>query len=166
MFQVQGFGELQAKLDRVVREYPFESEQLLTKTGNKFRTHVKQITPDGGNPNKKRKLLKSYRVSKVQGYGLDLYVEFRSTAPHFHLVERGHKIVAPYTSYGVRMKRANETMKKNEGKQKTFNMKKYKKSTGGRVAGKYMVKTTALKFQNEFPKDVEKMVNKFVRELN
>lgn len=137
MIEFKGINEIQTKMQHVINNYPDESEDLLIKMGNKFRTHVKQITPDSGEPSK-RKLIKSYRVSKVQGYGKDRYVEFRSTAPHFHLIERGHRIV---TRGGM--------------------------DTGKRVEGKFMVKSTALKFQNgEYPKDVERMVNRMVKKLN
>ena len=90
--EIQGLDTMQKKLRYVATKYPYESEILLKKMSNKFRTSVKRRTPDSGLQSK-RKLMKSYRVSKVQGAGKDLYVEFRSTSPHFHLVERGHKIV-------------------------------------------------------------------------
>lgn len=152
MVEITGLDTLSKKLQHLVNNYPKESEELLVKMGNKFRNHVKDLTPDGGNPNSKRKLMKSYRVSKVQGYGSDRFVEFRSTAPHFHLIERGHEIKPP------------KTQPKNKKRRKitTANRKKYSKGKS-RVEGKFMVKKTTLQFQNEFPTDVEKMVNKMVR---
>ena len=107
--EITGLDTIQKKLNYVATKYPYESEILLKKIGNKFRNSVKRRTPDSGFQSK-RKLMKSYRVSKVQGAGKDLYVEFISTSPHFHLVERGHKIVD-----------------------------KNGRDTGKRVAGKHMV---------------------------
>ena len=133
--EIQGLDTMQKKLRYVAIHYPYESEVLLTKMGNKFRTSVKRRTPDSGLQSK-RKLMKSYRVSKVQGAGKDLYVEFRSTSPHFHLVERGHKIVD-----------------------------KNCRDTGKRVEGKHMVEQTALEYQKAFPKEVEKMVDKLLKGL-
>lgn len=133
--EVSGLDTMQKKLKYVATHYPYESELLLKKMGNKFRASVKRRTPDSGLQSK-RKLMKSYRVSKVQGAGKDLYVEFRSTSPHFHLVERGHKIVD-----------------------------KNGRDTGKRVEGKYMVEKTALEYQKTFPKEVEKMVDSLIRGL-
>ena len=132
---INGLDTMQKQLNYISTRYPYESEILLTKMGNKFRNSVKKRTPDSGLQSK-RKLVKSYRVSKVQGVGKDLYVEFRSTSPHFHLVERGHKIVD-----------------KNGG------------DTGKRVQGKFMVEQTALEYQKAFPKEVEKMIDNLLRGL-
>ena len=133
--QINGLDTIQKKLKYVATHYPYESEILLKKMGNKFRTSVKRRTPDSGLQSK-RKLMKSYRVSKVQGAGKDLYVEFRSTSPHFHLVERGHKIVD-----------------------------KNGRDTGKRVEGKFMVEQTVFEYQKAFPKEVEKMVDKLLKGL-
>ena len=134
-FEVSGLDTMKKKLNYISTRYPYESEVLLTNMGNKFRASVKRRTPDSGLQSK-RKLMKSYRVSKVQGAGKDLYVEFRSTSPHFHLVERGHKIVD-----------------------------KNGRDTGKRVAGKHMVEQTALEYQKAFPKEVERMVDKLLKGL-
>ena len=133
--EISGLDTMQKKLNYVASKYPYESEVLLKKVGNKFRNSVKKKTPDSGLQSK-RKLMKSYRVSKVQGVGKDLFVEFRSTSPHFHLVERGHKIVD-----------------------------KNGKDTGKRVQGKHMVAQTALEYQKAFPKEVEKMVDSLLKGL-
>ena len=133
--EIQGLDTLQQKLNYISNRYPYESEVLLTKVGNKFRNSVKKRTPDSGYESK-RKLVKFYRVSKVQGAGKDLYVEFRSTSPHFHLVERGHRIV-----------------------------NKKGRDTGKRVQGKFMVEQTVLEYQKAFPKEVEKMVDKLLKGL-
>ena len=132
---MRGLDTLQKKLNTISNCYPYESELLLTKMGNKFRNSVKARTPES-NTISKRKLIKSYRVSKVQGVGKDLFVEFRSTSPHFHLVERGHRIVD-----------------------------KNGRDTGKRVQGKFMVEQTALEYQKTFPKEVEKMVDRMLRGL-
>ncbi|WP_410497034.1 HK97 gp10 family phage protein [Cellulosilyticum sp. ST5] len=133
--EIQGLDTMQKKLNYISTRYPYESEILLTKMGNKFRNSVKKKTPDSG-VTSKRKLMKSYRVSRVKGAGKDLYVEFRSTSPHFHLVERGHKVVD-----------------------------KNGRDTGKRVQGKFMVEQTALEYQKSFPKEVEKMVDNLLRGL-
>lgn len=137
VFQLHGLTDLQKKLSFVSKSYPEESEVLLTKMGNQFRKEVKMKTPERPHGISKKKLINSYKVSKVRGYGKDRYVEFRSTSPHFHLVERGHRIVT----------------------------KGSKQDTEKIVQGKYMVKRTSLEFQEEFPEQVEKMVNRMVKKL-
>ena len=133
--EIQGLDTLQKKLNYISTRYPYESEILLGRMGNKFRNSVRKKTPDSGVASK-RKLMKSYRVSKAQGAGKDLYVEFRSTSPHFHLVERGHKIID-----------------------------KNGRNTGKRAQGKFMVEQTALEYQKAFPKEVERMVDNLLRGL-
>ena len=59
-FDVSGLDTIQKKLNYVATKYPYESEILLTKMGNKFRNSVKKKTPDSGLQSK-RKLMKSYR---------------------------------------------------------------------------------------------------------
>lgn len=134
-FELKGLDTLEQKLSYVAQNYPYESEILLARMGNNFRKAVKAKTPDSGEDSK-RKLMKSYKVSKVQGTGKDLYVEFRSTSPHFHLMERGHEVV-----------------------------KKNGETTGKRQGGKFMVEQTALEYQKEFPKEVECMVNRLIKGL-
>ena len=140
VFELNGLTDLQKKLSFVSKNYPDESEKLLTKMGNQFRKEVKKKTPERPHGTSKKKLINSYKVSRVKGYGKDLYVEFRSTSPHFHLVERGHRIVVS-----------------GRGRKK--------RDPGKRVAGKYMVKRTTLEFEKELPQQAEKMVNRVVKKL-
>lgn len=85
-FELKGLDELKEKLEKALKEYPDKAEEKLEDIAKKFRKSVVQKTPKGPTGN----LKKSYRLSKVQQMGRVLFIEFRSTAPHFHLVERGH----------------------------------------------------------------------------
>lgn len=129
IFKLNGLDDIGKKMQFVADNYPYESEEMLTKMGNQFRKAVKEKTPESKS-NHKRKLMKSYKISKPTGYGKDISIEFRSSAPHFHLLERGHG-----------------------------------KKNGGSTAGVGMVENTVKEFQNEFPKGVEKMVDKMVKGL-
>lgn len=105
--EIHGLDDIQKQIGYIVANYPYESETLLKQMGNKFRKSVKDRTPEHkvskaklakeielyGEGGKKKTLKNSYKVSQVKGYGKDLYVEFHSTSPHFHLVERGHNLV-------------------------------------------------------------------------
>jgi hypothetical protein len=88
-------GELDAfrqQLAEVANEYPATAEKHLRRIGNKFKKIIKEKSPDSGQ-NHKNKLNKSWK-SEVKGFsGEALSMDIWSTSPHFHLVDRGHKLV-------------------------------------------------------------------------
>ncbi len=129
IFEMQGLDDIGKKMQFIADNYPYESEELLTKMGNQFRKAVKEKTPQSKTKGK-RKLIKSYKITRPSGYGKDISIEFRSAAPHFHLLERSHK-----------------------------------KVNGGSTKAVGMVENTVKEFQNEFPKGVERMVDKMVKGL-
>ena len=134
-FTLNGADEFQQKLNTLISKYPDESEVFLKKMGNKFRTEVKKETPVGKS---KKHLINRYTVAKPTGYGANLHVDFYSKSPHFHLVERGHRIVNKRGIY--------------QGKD---------------TKGVYMVQKTADKWKaSEYPKEVEKLLNKMLKGLN
>lgn len=84
--------EFRASIDKIANTFPLESEKRLTRIGNKMKKMLKERSPDSGAAHR-RKLNKSWK-SKAKGYsGETLSVEIWSNAPHFHLVDRGHKLV-------------------------------------------------------------------------
>lgn len=134
-FSITGLDQFVQDLNQVIQKYPYESEELLKKMGNKFKSEVKKDTPVG--KSKKKKLINSYHLSKVQGYGTNLSIDFYSNAPHFHLIERGHKIVTKARIY-----------------------------TGRSTQAKGMVRDNVEKFQNgEYPEEVERMVKRMIGRL-
>lgn len=154
VFDFKGLDELQEKIDLVVKNLPYESEFLLTKTANSFRNSVKEKTPVGKDgvettngtnkkkrpkikrrKNGKRRLIQRYKVRKPETFGNSIKVDFRSTAPHYHLIERGHEIVYQ----GVR--------------------------TGKRTKAFKMVEKTSHEFETKLPQNVERYVNKVVKRL-
>ena len=87
--EITGSEELQKSLEEAIRRYPDLAEKRIRMAGLKFKRDVVKKTKDVTRT-RKGKLLKGYKVSKVQGYGKDMHVDFMATAPHFHLVEHGH----------------------------------------------------------------------------
>ncbi len=121
--------ELRSLFAEVVKEYPYEAERRLQTVARKFRRAVIAKTPSG--PGKhKRKLVKSYKLSKPKGYHEETKVEFWSSAPHFHLIERGH---AKVTKSGRNV---------------------------GFVPGRHMVERTVQEFVDEMPAEAAKFVQK------
>lgn len=86
--EIKGLEELSEKIRRAIKEFPLESEEKLEQMGKDLKKRVVDLTPKGPTG----KLRKSYRLSKVKQQGSHFYIEFWSTAPHFHLIERGHAI--------------------------------------------------------------------------
>ena len=93
---------IDASIRDVINEYPGTAEKYLRKTGNKLKNTAKAATPvgDGMYRGKKVKHMKDRWKAEVKGTsGTDLEYQLRSTAPHFHLVERGHVQTTPSGKY-------------------------------------------------------------------
>lgn len=88
MSELEAFG---LQISQVAKTYPLICEVHLKKIGSKFKKIVKQKSPDSGRDHK-GKLNKSWK-SKVDIDPMSMQVDIWSTSPHFHLVDRGHKIV-------------------------------------------------------------------------
>ena len=92
-FEIKGIEKLQNSIDYILTNYNDDAETILKKCGNNFKKSVVEKTPNGKNKkDESKKLNRGYKVSQVQGYSKDKWVEIRSTSPHFHLIERGHEI--------------------------------------------------------------------------
>jgi hypothetical protein len=89
-FKVEGIEEFQEKLRLVERRAPDRILDKLDEEGKKLRVATRNNTPKVTG-----KLRKSYRLTEVEkiqgGYQKGLY----NKAPHFHLVEKGHRKVSP-----------------------------------------------------------------------
>lgn len=85
------FEEFIGRLQTVQKEFPDDVEVVLNRGANRMVRALKENSPDSGKDHK-GKLNKSWK-KKIEGYGKDIQADIYSTAPHFHLVDRGHKIV-------------------------------------------------------------------------
>jgi HK97 gp10 family phage protein len=87
--EFRGMDEFIGKLSQVANEYADTTEKHLRKVGNKLKKDAKEKSPDSG-VNHKHKIKDEWH-SKVEGLqGKDLEYQLRNSAPHYHLVERGH----------------------------------------------------------------------------
>ncbi len=129
---VTGLDELKGELELAVHKYPDMAEISLKKMGNRLKREVVKQTRAVVKEHSK-KLVKGYKVGRVQGYGMGMYVEFSGTAPHFHLVENGHKLIGP------------------NGEDK------------GYVQGKHMVATVAASYDSTMGVELEKMTDTILR---
>ena len=87
-FKIEGVEEFGKKLKTIEKKAPDRIIRELDRQGNKLRRAVRANTPV-----KTGKLRKGYRLTQVEkirgGYQKGLY----NSAPHFHLVEKGHRKV-------------------------------------------------------------------------
>ena len=92
-FEFTNLEEFKNKLNLVCEEYTDTAEKHLKKAGNKLKKMAQENSPeDGTKQNKKRKkpLKKSWK-GKITGIKTnEIQYELKSTARHYHLVERGH----------------------------------------------------------------------------
>lgn len=83
------FLSMKDKITAIERRAPDRILNAMDKEGKALRRELRDATPVGPTGNLKKRW-KADRAYKEYG----TYVKkIRSTAPHYHLVERGHKIV-------------------------------------------------------------------------
>lgn len=130
-FKFEGMQEIMEELKKAEQRVPDVSEQVLKKGINKVRKLSKDKTPFY---NKGKKHIKnSYKTLPIEYESNGMNIKMTNTAPHFHLIERGHRIVTP------------------GGKEK------------GWYEGKHMVERSMEEMQMEFPKIVEKEIKKILK---
>lgn len=81
-------GEFSRRLTEMELKYPGDASDALEKAARKMVKAIKKETPVG-KTNHPRKLNKSWKMKMVDLWGKAPKAEIRSTAPHYHLVNRG-----------------------------------------------------------------------------
>lgn len=92
--RIMTIDDFARQLNRMAREYPGNAEEALEKGAKYMLKEIKKASPVGkaAHPHK----LKSSWRCKIQGHRAgELRAEIRSTAPHFHLVNRGFQRASP-----------------------------------------------------------------------
>lgn len=90
--EIHGLDEFKDAIEKVKKKYPDRAEAELRKLGNMLKKKAIQKTPESKSEHK-YKLKKSYHLSQTKQVGGTIYIEFWNSSPHFHLIERGHRIV-------------------------------------------------------------------------
>lgn len=94
---IDGLEELQETLNDLVKKYPDKAGEILKSNARQLRKdvtkEVRKVTDNYGKSKQSLAKVGSYRISPVQGYGMNQYIEISAKAPHFHLVEKGHELV-------------------------------------------------------------------------
>ena len=156
--KVIGIDDLEESMQKLVKRYPDRAGECLRAEALKTRKEIVKNAKDLTETNTTSKMslgrIGSYRVSQVQGLGINQYVEISARSPHYHLVERGHQIILPYTftyknpTTGERIKR-----KWSKGGQ-----------SRGRVAGRFFLKKAKDTEQERFPEFVSEMIDDLLKE--
>lgn len=130
-FKFNGLDELMEDFKSAEGKVPDLSEKVLTKGIRKVRklSKEKHITGETG----RKHINSSYKILPVNYESDSIDIKMTNTCPHFHLVERGHRLV---TKGGEEI---------------------------GFVQGKHMVERSMEEMEEEFPKMLEKMVKKILR---
>lgn len=134
---IEGLDDLIDSLENLTKKYPDEAGELLRADALKLRKDIVLSARDKTNTKSQSKKslgrAGSYRVSRVQGYGIRQYVEVTAKAPHFHLVEHGH----------VQLNKNGEAI--------------------GFVPGRHFMEPVVNKFEDEVPVHAEKMVGELLK---
>lgn len=87
--------EYTALIEKVQKEFPAEAEAELQRGARKLRREIKDASPVG-HAKHPHKLKNSWKMEMTGTSAKTLEAHIYSTAPHFHLVERGHVWKTPH----------------------------------------------------------------------
>ncbi|WP_455256646.1 HK97 gp10 family phage protein [Peptoniphilus asaccharolyticus] len=115
---IKGLSDFKEKLNFVEKKAPGKIYAKYDEAAKELKRKIKNVTPyqkngryDGKKKTSKQHLRGRWKTTKTRKNDGVYHVELYSTAPHFHLVERGHEVVA---------RRAN---KKNSKKDEQYRVK-------------------------------------------
>jgi len=144
-----GFEDLVKAFKKALNKYPEKVDAVLMAGAKLAQTKTKAGTPVG----KTKKLRSSWRVKKPKQYRFTKVVRIQSNAPHAHLVEQGHRIV-----HNGRIRQGGREL--NVVQRAVRGIK-----VGGMVEGKRMLQKAMDNITSTFNKDVDKMMENLLGEL-
>lgn len=90
--KIDGIEEVEKGIQELVKEIPAAANDGLLAVARKFRASAKARTPDSGIAHK-AKLKKKYGIKTIEKTRDNVTVMVYNSAPHYHLVERGHQLI-------------------------------------------------------------------------
>ncbi len=149
---VDGLEELSKDLEKLVSKYPDRAGDLLRKSAREFRKkYVQNVRSNVKHTSGRGKSLTKLATTKVypiQGLGKKQYVDIGSTAPHFHLYERGHHSLIP----------------RPVGRPTKDGKRKYRMVENGRVEGRKMMERTVDEYNEKLPEIAQGMIDELLKE--
>lgn len=89
--QIEGLEEAERDISRVLKKMPETSKIELKYIANDLRKNARKNSPDSGQEHKS-KLKKKWYVKMIDS-GLNLTAMVGNSAPHMHLIEKGHEMI-------------------------------------------------------------------------
>ena len=135
-FEVSGLDELRTDMEAVVSQYPDETAKWLRREANQWK---KDCNSRGYSQYKdgKRPIPKSWKTEKEENIVHEVNsISIRNTAPHFHLVENGHRKVL------------------------------WGRETGGFVPGKHYAEQTRAEWRDKFPEHAGEYTDRMLKGHN
>ena len=164
-FTFEGLDELKDDFDKLLTEYPDETEKEVYRLAGVFTKEVNEKMPgDYANSDVKRPLPKSWkRTRETSGFGgYTVGIEIENTAPHWHLVENGHVLKGNPQMAAAAL---GQKLLRDKGTGKT--KKKRELKTYGWVPGKaYCLRTREEWDNGEFAAHVGKFLDRLKKRHN
>lgn len=146
------FINLGEKFALVDKKAPSHIYTGFDKLGRKIKKDLKKVSPESDKETISKKRLKNRWRNTKTTKEYDAYTQkIYSNAPHFHLVERGHKVVARRASVKGSPKKIQYRVKESTGK---------KHVEGSKFFEKYMDSHTG-----DIERDIEKVVDDILDSL-
>lgn len=164
-FDLDGIDELAADIKQCLKEYPEETSKKIYNLAGKFTKDVNAKFPTDYSTGK-RSLPKSWKREREKTLftGYTVRVNISNKAPHFHLIENGHmKVIAPQ-AYAMHLKREQRSAESTRKRPKKIRGAKFKTESRGFVPGKHYCEKTRNEWQEKFPQEVEKFVDKMLKD--
>lgn len=105
-FDFDSFEELRSGFDQMAKKFPDYAENSLRKEGEEFKKAVKKEALQATDKHTGN-LTKGFRLSPVRNVGGIIQQDFMAEGqknPHWHLIEKGHEIITPFTRKGKKLK--------------------------------------------------------------
>lgn len=131
-FEIFGLDDLKKDLQKCITEYPDETDKAIRKFANQWVKECNEKMPAAYSSGK-RAIPKSWKKKVERTLGVSTEIQIRNQAPHFHLVENGHKKFIN----GV--------------------------NTGGYVPGKHYAEKTRAAWEDSYPEKVEEFVDEMLK---
>lgn len=168
-FEIKGLDELSRDFEKVLSKYPDQTEKWAYRQAGNFTKDVNTKFPpeyDQG----KRPIAKEWHRSREKATfgGYTIGIEIQNTAPHWHLVENGHQLVINPKAAAIYFN--NKSRGKSPGRSSKKISRALFKGSGkihaGFVPGKHYCEKTREEWETTFPKNLEKFVDKMLKEEN
>lgn len=164
-FELKGIDEFAADIERCLKEYPEEASRKVYNLAGKFTKDVNEKFPSNYETGK-RSLPRSWKRERERTMftGYTIRVNVSNKSPHFHLVENGHEMVITPIAYAIHANRKSGS--KASKKRKRIKEAKFKKEHRGFVPGKHYCEKTRNEWQEKYPEEIEKFLNKMLKDRN